>query len=367
MLYIGILLVIPCLIALGYLVYGEHRITMREFGLHLGTNLVAAILLFCMMYHFNTSDVEVWNGKVRDKQQVRVSCKHSYDCNCRTVSRGSGRDRTSHRECDTCYEHSNDWDWMVYTTAGDVKISRVDRQGSSTPPRWAQAEIGEPASIPHTYRSYFKASPDTLFVTHAPSTPAFLQLVPTYPEVYDYYRIDRVLQVNGVSLPEVRRQVWEAQLRTLNAELGPGKHCNVVLILVRDLPRDYAYAVERQWLGGKKNDIVVVLGAVVGPESQTPPEELTLAWVEVLAWSKTSDLKVRLRDDLQALGKLHMPSVFAALRNNIVNHYERKPMEEFSYLKANFQPSWGQLFTAILVNVLLSVFVGYHCYHNQVV
>ena len=36
--------------------------------------------------YYQMDDVEVWNGQVLSKQHERVSCSHSYSCNCRVVT-----------------------------------------------------------------------------------------------------------------------------------------------------------------------------------------------------------------------------------------------------------------------------------------
>src|SRR4051812_22989724 len=72
--------------------------------------VAGAILAFSIFGQ--TMDEEVWNGHVTSKEQVRVSCSHSYSCNCRQSCTSSGKGGQSCTTvCDTCYEHSNDYDW----------------------------------------------------------------------------------------------------------------------------------------------------------------------------------------------------------------------------------------------------------------
>ena len=59
--------------------------------------------------------------------------------------------------------------------------------------------------------------------------------IPKYPEVYDYYRMNRLILVGGVPVPSP--QSWNDGLAKLNAEVGPLKQANVIVVLVKDLPR----------------------------------------------------------------------------------------------------------------------------------
>src|ERR1035437_10316243 len=97
-----------------------------------GASFIIAVITLSVGMFSETADTEVWNGKVTSKEKEQVSCSHSYSCNCRSVQScsGSGKDRscTSSTQCDTCYEHNHDFDWVVHTTIGGKEIDRIDRQ-----------------------------------------------------------------------------------------------------------------------------------------------------------------------------------------------------------------------------------------------
>src|SRR3972149_2325862 len=94
-----ILFLIPALIALGFLIFGGRRTTFWEFLAHLGAQAAVAGVSIGICYYANTSDTEVWNAKVVSKNHARVSCSHSYPCNCREVDCGEDCTMTV---CDTC-------------------------------------------------------------------------------------------------------------------------------------------------------------------------------------------------------------------------------------------------------------------------
>lgn len=67
--------------------------------------------IYAIDVEHRTNDVEFFTNQVVKVEYyeywetyVRKTCTRSYNCNCRTVTRGSGKTRTSHRECSTCYE-----------------------------------------------------------------------------------------------------------------------------------------------------------------------------------------------------------------------------------------------------------------------
>lgn len=276
-----------------------------------------------------TLDREIWNGEVTGKAQVKVSCEHSYPCNCRTECSGSGNNQSCSTVCDTCYEHWNDYDWRVRSNIGDFNISRIDRQGTREPPRWGVVAVGQPVARERTYTNYVQAVPESLFHQRnldAPHLPA----IPAYPDVYDYHYANRVLAV-GMNVPEQAQ--WNNELALLLRKLGPQKQANVIIIVVNTADSSYRHKLEAAWLGGKKNDVVIMLGTTDGGK--------TLAWVDVMTWAlnKGNELfHVRLRDELKGIGTLDRERILAAVGSKVMAHYDRPQMADFAYLRSAIQP-----------------------------
>lgn len=247
-----IILIVPLLVAILAWILLD-GISWKEFVVHVASQLIVAGVSMAIIYNMDTRDTEIWNGWVVSREQKQVSCSHSYECNCRSEEScsGSGKDRscTSRRVCDTCYEHSYDYDWMVYTSnREDIEIDRVDRQGVNTPPRWAAVRLLEPTAVDHTYTSYIKAAPDTLF-RHTEVAQKYRATIPKYPlRIYDYYHLNRLVQV-GVSVKD--RDVWNRGLEVLNSELGSKKQVNIIVVLTNQ-PQEWYYALETAWIGGEE-------------------------------------------------------------------------------------------------------------------
>jgi hypothetical protein len=336
-----VLLAIPLLIALGGFIFSKGLVTKKEFAVQFGVQLVVAGIAAILVHYSSVHDNEFWNGRVTSKKKEWTSCTHSYDCNCTRDSKGN-------EHCSTCYRHFNDWDWDVYTSNGEtIEINRIDEQGSDEPPRWSRVAMGEPTTLTHGYTNYIKASPGSLF-RHQGLTEKYKDSIPEYPEgTHDYYHASKVVLVGGLPV-DVR--AWNNALAEVNADVGRPKQANILLVLVKGEPQEYFYALEEAWIGGKKNDIVLVAGV----DDQLAPQ-----WVTVMAWTTQEIFKVKLRDDIMALGPLTKDKVMDVFRTDVPQYYVRKPMAEFEYLEASIAPTpmqWGvSLFISLAIAVGLTI------------
>lgn len=345
---------IPLLLILANMILGRNKVTFKEFLLQMGIQACIAGVSCAVVYYSNTSDVEIHNGRVASKSREKVSCSHSYRCNCHDVCTGSGKDEHCTEHCDTCYEHSYDVDWPVVTTNGEqMEIDRVDRQGVSEPPRWTSVVVGEPTALQHSYTNYIKASPDTLFRQQGLVEQYKTQL-PEYPGgVYDYYRLDRLVQVgtNVLDAP-----LWNRDLSELNGDLGRLKEVNAVVVLVDNKPREYFSALEQHWMGGKKNDVVLVISL----------SSSTIQWADVLAWTDYPLFKVKLRDDVLEVGTLLREPILKAMYKNIQTHFVRKSMKDFEYLQASITPTTGQWIGALIFGIIACIATSFFVVNNDV-
>jgi|SRR5579863_8002789 len=341
-----IVLAVSSVIAAGAFVFLK-GINWKEFGCIFLVNLViagsSAGIVSCSSKH----DTEIWNGRVTNKYSHHVSCEHDYPCNpypCNCDSKG--RCSTCWH---TCYDHAYDVNWTVNDSVGQSwNISRIDRQGLSEPPRYTAVVIGEPTSGENSYDNYIKASPGSLF-RHQGLMEKYATTLPNEPmNIYDYYRLDRLVLV-GASVDDPR--AWNWDLMNINADLGHKKQANIKLVIVKNQPQDWYYALEEKWIGGKKNDVTLV----VGVDNDMKPQ-----WATVMAWTTNELFKVKLRDDVMNDSTLTRDAVMADLRTNVDQYFQRKPMADFQYLEAEMTPSttaWViTLIIALLVSIGLTVF-----------
>lgn len=222
------------------------------------------------------------------------------------------------------------------------------------PSRWEQVAIGEPAAQTETFVNYVKGASDSIFHKQAFSEK---YKAPPYPNrVYDYYRIDRVVEV-GTRIADKKK--LNTTLNMALRELGGTKQVNIVPVFVRASP-DYARFIEQSWMGGKKNDVVIVTG--LGPDSRT------IEWVYVFSWSSASIVNVSLRNALTELGTYDVDTYVPTVVTQVQKHYKRKPMAEYEYLKAELSPSTEVTVLAIIVSIVLQclTFFGFMSAQSRV-
>lgn len=345
------LLIFPLLIAAGFFIFGEgNYVTTKEFAVQVLAQFIVAGISVGVIYHVNTGDIEVWNGKVAKKIRERVSCSHSYSCNCYESCSGTGKNRSCTEICQTCYDHSYDVDWYLVTTNQErIYINRVDRQGLTTPPRWTTIVVGEPTAVSHEFENYIKGAPNTLFKKQGLEK-EFQGQMPNYPRVYDYYHFNHVL---GLRKPE-----WQKEMNDVNAELGALKEVNIMTVVTNNPSQKYGLALEQHWLGGKKNDVVVVIGI---------NKQKEIMWSYVFGWAKNNILNIKMRDSVLDLKTLTNPQEYAkVVKENIKKYYQRKSMEEYAYLKNAITPTKTQWIVSMLIGFFVSVGLGVFFYKQDV-
>lgn len=311
-------------------------------------------------------DVEVWNGAVTRKEAVTFRCptntmnpcKNGYDCNCYDVctpttdAKGNVTGQSCTTYCDTCYRYPWERDWKVHNTLrSPYEISRIDAQGANEPPRWTAVQVGEGVSITKPFKNWLGAASDSLFREAAPSAEGYAELLPDYPsKVIDYYRVDRVITPNVRLANEAQ---WNLELGKALGVVGPKKEVNAIYVFV-DSDRAYAPALRYHWKGFKQNDAVVVIGVRAG----------TIEWAEVMSWSKNALFDVEMRNWLETYKGLPITALDPRTAANALVAYsmksfERRPMEEFEYLKDDIPvPGW-LIWTASILALLLSAGATY--------
>jgi hypothetical protein len=299
-----------------------------------------------------TADTEIWNGEITSKDRKHGHYLRSYQCNCREICSGSGSSRSCTSTCDTCYEDRYTVTWTARSTIGSFEIEHVDRStrlvyNSPDPAFYLAIKQGDPCAKKMPYTNYIKAVPDTLFrPTSAELKAKFASLIPQYPlGIYNHYAIDRVLAVGGVQIADIAQ--WNQKVSLALRTLGPAKQANIVIVIANTDDRNYFHALRDAWINGKKNDIVVVIGATKFPAKAD--------WVDVMALTDSSAMQIAIRDEIGTLDQLTADSVIAIIEQNIATKFVRKRMRDFDYLDAEIDPPvW--LTVSIICGILVAYF-----------
>lgn len=352
-----LLLIIPVVAILFCRWRYKHHYTLKEMGAQLLLQTLICATLAGITYlgtRAAAQDVEILNGSVSSKKSVRVSCEHSYKCNCRTVSSGSGSSKTTSTVCDTCYEHSYDIDWIVNTTVGDIEIDRVNRQGTDEPPRFSRVQIGEPASAHHSYENFVKAVPDSIFnkseFTHYDHIKT-----PKYPRVYDYYRVHHVINSNS-NVPKSVTTKIDHDIDDALKHLGHSKQVNIIVVFTSHESTDFAEALRYNWLNGKKNDVVVVIGTKEYPD---------VAWVKSFGWAKSDIVNIALEDKIRTM-KIDDESFTDGITDIIEDKYVRRPFDEFKYLLDELSPPIWLLILMAVLDIVLTIVISLYFVRNDI-
>lgn len=300
----------------------------------LGLGLLVSYLVIAILTYVNVSDSEVWNGEITGKSRVDVSCTHSYTCNCRTTtSTDSKGNTTSSTHCDTCYEHNEDYNWRLYTNVrNDIDVERIDRQGVDEPPRYTQANIGDPVAEINTFVNYLKLSDNTLYKkTYNSGMEKYLSILPEYPiSVYDYHYLNRVFVYEG-SISEGVRKYLDNELANLLKELGQKKQANVILFFTSKYDPLFVESIKYKWTGGKKNDIILV----------TNVTNSVITNVDVISWTDKEYFKSKISSDLRLMKTFDPKEFMKVLHKDVMKDFSRKHMSDYSYMAYEVSyPTW---------------------------
>jgi hypothetical protein len=358
----------PLLAILGILLIGGIWLTWHFFHedknylIIVGSTIGVVMLVNLASYYgatgWQTADTEILNSEVIDKKREHGSYVRSYECMCVSSTTGSGSNQRTTRTCQTCYEDRYTVEWTIKSGLGTKTIDSKDWTTKTVyllpdPTFYTNAKRGDPWAQRHMYVNYIKAVPESLFQS-AGKVDGYEAHLKDYPSaIYDFYNLDRLVQVKA-SVPNAAS--WNKQIAETAKLIGPAKQANLVIVLVKDLPEQYFYALERHWLKGKKNDVI----AVIGYDSLESPAK----WVNIMSMSKSEVFNIRLKDDLMGLAKLDPLETTATIRKNVIANYQRKPMADFEYLKDSISPPIWVIAALAILNVI-SLFGIYFFYVYQ--
>lgn len=327
----------------------HHTINWAEMGLQIAIPTVLIIMIYAISGYGQTHDIEIWNGEVTKKVREHDYWLETYQCNCYTTCSGSGDSQVCTEHCSICTRDHYTVDWFLRTTIGNIRIKYLDREWKSVynepdPPIYKQAYVGQPCSRESSYVNYIRAVPESIFnFTQGSTLETFIDLIPEYPTIYNKYFVDRVL-TPGMEIKN--KQQFDETLDNHLKTLGPAKQANIIVVVVPTVDQTYRHALEEAWVGGKKNDIIVVIGARNYPK---------IDWVDTITLGSNmgnSLMTVTMRDELVKIGTLEDVTPVADTIADVVNNlFDRTPMVEFEYLKDEIKPPFWVVILALILGI----------------
>lgn len=338
--------------------YATGRFALENLPTAAGTMAAGTLIVLLTVWGVSSyvpKNTQTINGFITTKEIQRFTCEmntgnpceNGYDCNCHMVaydcsttdSKGNRQSQTCWRqECDRCYRYP--WEQNFYLASslqGDraYKISRVDEQGLRSPPRWLAVRHGDPVCITTSYEDYISDAANSLFAQDGEAEQKYKAKLPAYPQrIYDYYKMDRLVTVGKVKL-DLRK--WNEEIGLALVQMGNRKQANLIVVVAEGVQMDFANAVRRSWRGFKKNDIVVFVGVDATGKYQ---------WVRAMSWSKTSLVNIQIETEVREAfenAPLEPVRFMSLVRTATLASFQRRPMEEFKYLRAEASLSTGQV------------------------
>jgi hypothetical protein len=336
-----------------------HEIKYAEIAIITVISVIITVGVYAAGHYGQTADVEVWNGEVLSKDRKHDSYVRTYSCRCRNVCSGSGKTQSCSQQCDTCYEDRYTVKWTARTNLRDYTIQSFDSSSRSVylspdPGRYTVINPGDPVAMTQSYTNYVKAVPESLFHAKLGLIKQYQNKIPTYPsQIYDFYKVDRVLPV-GVPMTDVA--AWNQELSLTLRKLGPQRQANVAIVVVNEANSTYVHALEAAWLGGKKNDVIVVVGSTQYPK---------IDWVRIISWTKNETFKVQLRDELAAHGTVDRTAFMSIINKAVGTQFVRRSMKDFEYLAEEIEPPLWVIVLAGVLGLLSALGTSYFFYRND--
>lgn len=347
--------------------YFHYTISIKEAMLQFGATVLVISLVFVGGRYSQLSDTMIINGSVTDTVAKRQNCPIGWqdwtDGFCteyttrqvktgETCSTNSDGRRTCTPNYKTQYRYIYGWEqryFVITDIPQTYEISRVDRQGVNTPPRFSSVNVGDPASSTRSYINYVKGASHTLFRSE--------QLEPTaiaYPRIQDYYNINRVLFVNRAADTAMWEE-WNREIALVNSRLKK-VGANVILVIT-DNPQTWAESLARDWYAHKINDVVVVIG--MSGDS--------IAWVDARSWSTNELVDIEVRDSVLDIGSLDIKQISANIERVVSSNFVLADPSDFEYLADDIPPPLWAMILAFLVLFGATPAITYYMHKNELV
>lgn len=353
-----LLLIIPIAWPIIAKLVWKNQICIKEMGVQLFATILVTVVIYQVGTYSQTSDHEIWNGKINKKERIHDDYEESYDCNCST-------DKDGNESCDTCYETHYTVTWNLQSTIGTIQVDHKDSTWQSVydtpnPTIYDRAFVGESCSRTMRYTNYVQAVPRSLFHKNEQLTQQFAGKIPAYPKVHGLYHFDRVINVGTKVKPDVIKK-FDEDLDIILQTLGPVKQANIIIILTNIQDPMYRFAVENAWQGGEKNDIVIFLGL--------EDNNYGIAWVDIMTWAlnKGNEMfHVTMRDGIKDdIGVLEIDKLVPYINQTVLKLYDRPQMADFEHLEKDIDPPGWTIIIAMIAQLLLSIGLTYYFYRNR--
>lgn len=318
------------------IVLSQDKVRALKFGAGFFVGaLVLTAAVFGIDNSIQTSDTEIWSGKVVDWEHKEEWDEwHPPKENCSTDSKGK-------RSCTTTpgyWEHHKAENRIKTTDAGWIDVDKTpdgkkdfnDSWPNKTEELKAFWKPNEPSASTHSFTNNVKAS-YSIFKHKDIDLEKFKDL-PEYPlKVEGEIKIKRILgdvpnKADSIAVLDHWNTNMNKMVTGKDGKKRNWKQVNLIFVNVgADKPEEYGYALQDKWQNGKKNDFVV---------SFSMNKDGKLNWVYPFSWSEVERLKIDVREMMMQKENItDFKQIVDETANLVIDKFERKEFKDFNYLQ----------------------------------
>jgi len=239
-----------------------------------------------------TTDVETWSGQITQVVFYPEWVEEYEEMHTRTVDDGNGKSHTEIYYTTEHRTHHKYWEAETTLCPYEISLDFYNQVG---------AKFGGIVESHHVYKSGFYSGDHNIYpvmnrtnwiqpvtqlkrfenrVKATPSTFSFSKVpegmkgLYNYPENGNPFSSDRLV---GTASATIDLLTFDQ----MNARLGPTKQVNVIMVGLGKADSMLGEWQRAKWIGGKKNDVVIVWGG-----NNKKPE-----WVKCFGWTKSEECK----------------------------------------------------------------------------
>lgn len=195
----------------------------------------------------------------------------------------------------------------------------------------------EPVTKKVKFENRIKAAPTVFsFITVPTNVSVF-----SWPANPDVWHSERVM---GIANDALTIRKWDE----LNARLGPQKKVNLIIAGFNTLDATMGQYQEAKFIGGKKNDLVIVYG-----DNNKKP-----SWVKVFGWTENDVVKRNIESHIIEYGVT--TNLYSFLDKEVRANYILKDWSKFDYIAIEPDGSYFYWFFGFLIVTQSGLYVFFH-------
>lgn len=367
-----IIALFPVIVGLVLFIKNQKQIHVMEWIIGSLCAFVVASIIHLISFYSQVGDTETWSGRIIQAKQFSAWREQYKEEIYKTETYTDSDGKTQSRRVFSHYETRRRWHDEMFVLYSDIETNynvnkkeyldvvvkfggerkpiKGDRTTSETSSKMIDGDpydyISSPQNgyiMPVTSRRMFKnrikASKSLFNYTDVPKGVN----VYGYPNNGNWRRSDRVM---GVASKYIDIYEWDK----LNAVLGPMKRVNLIIIGFQDQDASISNWQESEYIGGKKNDLVLCFNV----------SGTNVTWTKVFGWTEQEICKRNLETIL--LTNPINNDILPKIRDEVVRNYVLKDFSKFDYIGIS-PPKW--MYPVYLLILLLTQGVLWYIFHHN--